>query len=531
MQTMAMMMMMMMMMMVSSHSALTDQSLRCSNDFKDTFTCVWDTSKLNVTPPIRPETKCTINVTVEKRRPSRKGVEMFADPTQPHIRSATVDFRNKLTITPFSSLLHKVHCENHTNPVDEIEKHSALTSVVKVPPPQRVEVHGINVTWSTVSSEKYEKDEYEVQYRSANQSWTDVKNLISPRLELPEERLLLQQRYVIRVRAKKQNLPNAVWSDWSEEYSWTSDVGQTPDTLGNTHLSTADSTKIPPLESSVAGITLTGITLATIVIFTVLIKCKRVKRVQKNHSTYIPDPSKFFGDLNSSHGGNFTTWLGSILTHESFIKVDTEFISPVEVLKLQDACDSRGTHRNSGGLQDKWDGTVKSSNFSNSTYFLSQSSKGPSDTLEPCSVHSSYGPAGGGSGSETLPQRGADVTHATGEKDAEELELSLKTLEKLRQDTQSPDSGFAGGAEDSMEETELPSPLSLNLSPHLPLDLPAPQPNKHPLLGLQRTHPLLGPGFPIPRLDLDLLNLDLQSSCGLIEPSSGDYMPVKNVQS
>lgn len=29
-------------------------------------------------------------------------------------------------------------------------------------------------------------------------------------------------------------------------------------------------------------------------------------RVQKKGSTYIPDPSKFFGDLNSSHGGNFT---------------------------------------------------------------------------------------------------------------------------------------------------------------------------------------------------------------------------------
>ncbi|KAL0190126.1 hypothetical protein M9458_012824, partial [Cirrhinus mrigala] len=232
--------------------------------------------------------------------------------------------------------------------------------------------------------------------------------------------------------------------------------------------------------------------------------------VQKKGSTYIPDPSKFFSDLNSRHGGNFTSWLGSILTNESFIRVDTEFISP-------NPCDSGGTSKNGGVLQERWDVTVKSSNFSNSTYFLSQSSKGPSDTLEPCSVHSSYGPAGGGSGSEALPQRAADVARAAEEKDAEELELSLKTLEKLRQDTQSPDSG--------MEETELPSPLSLKLSPHLPLDLPAPQPNRHPLLGLQCTHLLLGPGRPIPGLDLDLLNLDLQSSCGLIEPSSGDYMP------
>ncbi len=189
--------------------------------------------------------------------------------------------------------------------------------------------------------------------------------------------------------------------------------------------------------------------------------------------------------------------------------MDTEFISPVEVLKLQDACDSRGSLRNSDGPQDGWDSATKSSNFSNSTYFMSQSSKGPSDALEPCSVDSSYGPAGGVS----------DVARAAGEKDAEELELCL---EKLRQDTQSPDSGFAGGAEDSMEETELPSPLGFTLAPFLPRDLLAPQPNKHPLMGFSCL---------IPALDLDLLKLDLQSSCGLIEPSSGDYMPVNNVQS
>ncbi|XP_050967772.1 interleukin-2 receptor subunit beta isoform X2 [Labeo rohita] len=534
MRTLAMMrmMMMLMMMMASSHSALADQSLKCYNDYRNNFTCVWDTSKLDVIPPVRPETNCWIHVKVQKRTLSEKDMKMSADPTQPHIRSATVTFESELgVITPKAKLFYEVYCENYTNPVAEIAKHFASDSVVKVPPPHRVEVHGINVSWSMVSPEKYKKHEYEVQYRSAAQSWKDEEDSIAKTLEphfsLPEDRLLLHQQYVVRVRAKKQDLPNAEWSDWSE-YSWTSAVGQKPHTSA-----------MPPVESSVAGITFTGITLATVLIFTILIKCKRVKRivasssfrVQKKGSTYIPDPSKFFGDLNSSHGGNFTSWLGSILTHESFIRVDTEFISPVEVLKLQNSCDSGGTSRNSGAVQDRWDGTVKSSNFSNSTYFLSQSSKGPSDTLEPCSVHSSYGPARGGSGSETLPERAADVARAAEEKDAKELELSLKTLEKLRQDTQSPDSGFAGGAEDSMEETELPSPLSLKLPPQLPLDLPAPQPSRHPLLGFQHMHLLLGPGCPIPGLDMDVLNLDLQSSCGLIEPSSGDYMPVKNVQS
>lgn len=518
-----MMMMMMMILMSSSHSGLADQSLTCHNDYYNTFTCVWDTSKL--IPPVQPETICWIRVSVKKIRTTDKEAQMLADPAHPHIRSATVVFDSKRGIIVSGSKLHEeVRCDNYTNPVAEIAQRYAEVSAVKAAPPQIVEVHGINVSWSFVSPRSFLKPGFEVQYRSAAQSWKDVENVTAntkeAQMELPEDRLVLSQQYVIRVRVKyyeKSKLSNAVWSDWSEEYSWTSAVGQSE---------TPHTPEILQLESTVAGITLSGITLAIILIFTILIRCKRIKRnvasspfrVQKNGSTYIPDPSKFFSDLNSSHRGNFTSWLGSVLPDESFIRVDTEFISPVEVLKLQDACESRGSHRNSGGPQDGWDSTTKSSNFSNSTYFMSQSSKGPSDVLEPCSAHCSYGPAGGVT----------DVARAAGEKDAEELEFCL---EKLRQDTQSPDSGFAGGAEDSMEETELPSPLGLNLAPLLPRDLPAPQPSKHPLMGFQHTDLLLRPSCPIPALDLDLLNLDLQSSCCLLEPSSGDYMPVKNVQS
>ncbi|XP_026116561.1 interleukin-2 receptor subunit beta-like isoform X1 [Carassius auratus] len=523
MQTLAMMMMMMMM---SSYSALADQSLKCYNDYHNTFTCVWDTSNLDVIPPIRPETECWITVSVEKKSTrlsnlEKKDATLIADPMQPHIRSATVVFQSKRGIIISVAELHEeVRCKNYTNPVAEIAKHKAEVSAVKVAPPQKVDVHGGNVSWSWDSLKPYLDAEFGVQYRSAAQSWKDVEDIIVKttelELELPKDNLLLNHQYVIRVRVR-YDLPNAVWSDWSEEYSWTSDVGQTPQT-----------TEILPLDSSKAGIMLSGITLAIILILTILVKCKRTNRnvagssfrVQKKGSTYIPDPSKFFGDLNSSHRGNFKSWLGTVSVHESFIRVDTEFISPVEVVKLQDACDSRSTHRNSGSLQDTWSDNVKFSNFSNSTYFLSQSSKGPSDTLEPCSAHSSYGPAGGVSGSETLPQR------ITEEMDGEELEFSLKKLEKLRQDTQSPDSGFAGGAEDSMEETELPSPLCLTLTPLLPQDLPTPQPSRHPLLDLQRMDLLLRPSCTIPGLDLDL-----QSGCGLIEPSSDDYMPVKNVQS
>ncbi|KAG1934221.1 interleukin-2 receptor subunit beta isoform X2 [Pimephales promelas] len=497
------MMMMTIMMMSFLYSALAHQTLECYNDFRNIFTCVWDTHSLH----IRPDTSCTLIVTVTKQQnKSVKNAQMLADPTRTHIRSATVDFNLKRgIITSFAQLEEEVRCENYSEPLAKIAPHDVSMTVVKLAPPQKVEVRGLNASW-TINSTLH-TPMFEVQFRTASQSWTDVKigQTEATHLDLPEDDLYLQERYVIRVRVKL-DLTFANWSDWSQEYSWTSEVGRTRPTPGVPVL-------LPP-DWSVAGFTLTGFTLVLVSVC-VLIFCDRRKSLKKNCSRYIPDPAMFFGDLNSRHGGNFTSWLGPFLAHESFIKVDTECVSPVEVLKPADAGDSRSSprDRDSGGLQDRWDGTSKSSNFSNSTYFLSQTSKGAIDTLEPCSTDSSYGPAGGVSG--------PDPGHAHVTRESEEKELELKTLERLRQDTQSPDSGFAGGAEDSMEESDLPSPLALNLTRLLPQGLPAPHPIMH--LGFKHT-PGFSCAFP------GLMELDLQSPCGMIEPSSGDYMPVKSVQ-
>lgn len=190
-------------------------------------------------------------------------------------------------------------------------------------------------------------------------------------------------------------------------------------------------------------------------------------------------------------------------------------------MKLQDNLKCRLVDRHGDASKNGWENTSKTSNFSNSTYFLSQSSKGPVDALEPCSAHCSYGPAGGIGGPGEVLLNSADVTRDAEESnEASELETSLKRLEQLRQDTQSPDSGFAAGADDSMEETDLPSPPPL-------LNLPVPHPDKHLPLSCEQTPLVTGPIRLIPHIDLDL---KLLSSCGMIEPCSGDYMPVANVQ-
>ncbi|KAK7144112.1 hypothetical protein R3I94_010518 [Phoxinus phoxinus] len=225
-------MMMIMMMMSFMYSAVADQSLECYNDFHNSFTCVWNASALN----IGPETGCEIRVTVRKAKgkPPVKTAPMLADPTRTHTRSATVDFQipNGVIISQ-AWLQEEVRCGNSSQPVATIAEHKAFYSVVKVAAPQNVEVRGLNASWTV--SFKYPLKTFEVQCRPAAQSWTDEQIRPAPaetHLTLSEDELFLQQQFVIRVRVKPSKLPNAIWSDWSQEYSWTSEVGQTPPTPG-----------------------------------------------------------------------------------------------------------------------------------------------------------------------------------------------------------------------------------------------------------------------------------------------------------
>lgn len=133
--------------------------------------------------------------------------------------------------------------------------------VVKVFPPVKLTVDGLNVSWSR-GSQYNNGHEFELQFRSVEQSWTvrcfslsfsvhtllliigrcenlktcvcvcvcaqDVEStrVTELHVELQEDSLILDQLYVLRVRAKLIDESTAVWSDWSTEYNWTSKVGK-----------------------------------------------------------------------------------------------------------------------------------------------------------------------------------------------------------------------------------------------------------------------------------------------------------------
>ncbi|TRY55537.1 hypothetical protein DNTS_003661, partial [Danionella cerebrum] len=230
-------------------------------------------------------------------------------------------------------------------------------------------------------------------------------------------------------------------------------------------------------------------------------------RFQKDYFTFSPDPSKFFGDLN--HEGNIKSWMGPVLSRESFVKHEIEFLSPVEILKpLHKTSSLNETLKKT---PEQWDDSQNISDFSNSTYFLSQSSR---DNPGICSS----GPPGG-----------ATEIHSQ-DAHAEEMVICREEeLEKLRRDTSSPDSGFDPGAEDSREEPEVHSPVEFNIGPRLTL---AASLEIGHLMGasLGGLHPLLGSFSLQTPLTCVIPELELLNGCGILEPCSEDYMPVKNLQ-
>ncbi|KAM9483709.1 interleukin-2 receptor subunit beta [Clarias gariepinus] len=404
---------------------------------------------------------------------------------------------------------------------------------VKLYAPEKPVVAGPNVTWHRGSphSKRVKDVKYEVQWGLLNKNWEThpVATTSDEKCELPEDKLIRGKEYVIRVRSIPVRSPR-FWSEWSPVTQWTSTVGEEPP-------------PDPPIPEIFKNLTSLAI-LTTVAIILLAFFCfPRYRRIRK--CLFVPSPGKYFGDLFSDHGGDFKSWLGPIVNPEMYIIADSECISPVTIYK---AC-------NSDLLSKKMekDSNLKESNtssFSNSTYFLSQSSKCAivEDELEPCSADCPYGPSGGGSVQEKMLPAIDDNSH-----DFELSEVSMSTpletcssykqLQKLRLDIQSPDSGFAGSSEEQESQEEsgsegLPSPPVVDNTLPLNCILPCPMPQ---LIGLP--HLGIPPGLAwspwnnqafttLPHgisRSVFLENSGVMACSGILEPASDDYMPVKKV--
>uniref|UniRef100_A0A8D0VDT1 Interleukin-2 receptor subunit beta n=1 Tax=Sus scrofa TaxID=9823 RepID=A0A8D0VDT1_PIG len=202
---------------------------------------------------------------------------------------------------------------------------------VRLMPPNSLQVahigtHRCNITWNLSQFSHYLQSyvEFEVRTRSPGLSWEE-----SPLLTLRQnqqwislETLAPDTPYELQVRVRPQLGHQKAWSPWSQPLAFRTRPA-------------APGKKIPPIPWSghiILGLVFAAVSFVFLVYF--LAKCPYIgpwlKKLLKCH---IPDPSEFFSQLSSEHGGDFQKWLSSPFPSSSFSPSGpAPEISPLEVL-------------------------------------------------------------------------------------------------------------------------------------------------------------------------------------------------------
>ncbi|XP_009946297.1 PREDICTED: interleukin-2 receptor subunit beta [Leptosomus discolor] len=301
---------------------------------------------------------------------------------------------NTQCFTTADRLTMSVHCqigEKRSIPV-QIEDFSPLSNI-KLRPPGNLHLvsktgNTYNLTWSLNISSHYldGKREYQVRYRTMNQSWEAAKNfsIEQDQMWVVFERLSPDLKYeaAVRARPRASSTYKGVWSEWSETILW------------RTH---ADQTSRPVLPALIVS------SCIFVIIGTAfLINLRTLKWFKKILKIHIPDPEKFFPPLVSVHGGDIQKWLSSPFSTSSYcVNSTTPEISMLEVMQKNDQESqfllSKGTLTPDPPLETS--GHSVSSCFTNQGYFFFHLSN--SLEIEPCQVYFTYEPfTQEGSGSE-----------------------------------------------------------------------------------------------------------------------------------
>ncbi|XP_026869164.2 uncharacterized protein LOC113579429 isoform X2 [Electrophorus electricus] len=527
------------MMLLTSSDA--NQSLECYSDNINTITCVWNSSSVGDRLHVKPGIKCFLEGILYFLKDD--GINYVKDTVKSDLEhledsnlyKGTLEFSGEALTECEPTLPVSVKCGNQTKAY--IRDFDPGRNI-KLLPPEQLQVNGANVSWMLAAKRSglvEGRCSFELQYRlheehMNEETWkdTDIVPISADSCLLPQEKLFLGKQYVVRVRSKYKF--SSHWSDWTQTVKWTSTVGRPVRTL--------QAPEFP------GWINVNGTTLAIIVITVLLLLFCILPIVRSLKKLYILYSRKEYSDSpNSVHLWDFKAWLGPFMTPELFIKADSEIISPVEV---HDSPTSDDLYCKKGSGDQKSKRERSTSSFSNSMYFLSQSSKCKMENRqESVLLQCSRGP-GEGSITEGRVLVVTDVL-CINDTDTEsgmssplETSSSYKHLQKLRLDVQSPDSGFApeGEDQDSHEESgseDLPSPPVVDDTLTIRHILPCPVPLEPQLDTFP--HPLMPPRLawdtqqlemPPPCITTNTLmsDFDLMACSGTLEPSSGDYMCV-----
>ncbi|KAM6162613.1 interleukin-2 receptor subunit beta [Erethizon dorsatum] len=187
-----------------------------------------------------------------------------------------------------------------------------------------VDTNRCNVTWHLTQISHYIDSylEFEARTRLPGHSWEDTPLSLKQRQQwIFLENLVPDTQYELQVRTRAHRGQPSTWSPWSQALAFrTRPAAPRKESLPLTWV----------LGPALGLGLVSGIIIS--VYFLVSANCLGpwLKKVLKCH---IPDPSEFFSQLNSEHGGDFQKWLSSPFPSSSFSPgAPAPEISPLEVL-------------------------------------------------------------------------------------------------------------------------------------------------------------------------------------------------------
>ncbi|XP_069764110.1 interleukin-2 receptor subunit beta [Narcine bancroftii] len=227
----------------------------------------------------------------------------------------------------------------------------------------------------------FDKMEFEIQYKLENEPWKDAqKHQIQHnerRMRIDSSSLKPDSSYVTRIRVKicdEEKDYRSTWSKWSQELKW------------KTKKSTSAAYKLNTILS--ISLSLSG-TLFVVAVLAIRQLSTRRSRKKTFHWLSVPDPGKFFNDLNSTYNGNFQKWLGTKFpaSFSSTEELGTE-ISSVEISEMKDPQSFLKENLTSDSSGFKSIGDLSMSSFANQGYFWFDYPS--SYEAYPCKVYFSY---------------------------------------------------------------------------------------------------------------------------------------------
>lgn len=246
-----------------------------------------------------------------------------------------------------------------------------------------IETRRCNISWEVSRVSHYINPylEFEARRRLLGRSWEDasVFSLKQRQQWLFLETLTPDTSYELQVRVIAQRGKTRTWSPWSQPVAF--------------RTRPADPTKeIFPLPWLRCLLLVLGCSFGFLSCVCILVKCRYLgpwlKTALKCH---IPDPSEFFSQLSSQHGGDLQKWLSSPVPQSFFSPTGSApEISPLEVLDRNTKAMQLLLFQKDKAPSPSPSGHSQASCFTNQGYFFFHLPNALE--IEPCQVYFTYDP-------------------------------------------------------------------------------------------------------------------------------------------